>query len=86
MGDWYLYIVRCRDDSLYTGITNDLEKRLADHNRGRGAKYTAARRPVELVYQESWPDRSAASRREAEVKKLSRVDKLSLIANRETKK
>jgi len=77
----YVYIVRCQDDTLYTGWTTDLERRVMEHNAGCGAKYTRDRRPVALVYQETWPDRRSAMRREAEIKKLSRKQKLILIEN-----
>ncbi len=76
---WVVYIVECRDGSLYTGITNDLEKRLAAHNDGTGARFTRGRRPVKLRFCEKHHDRSNASKREAQVKKLSRSDKLRLI-------
>ena len=76
----YVYILKCKDGSLYTGWTNDIEKRLAAHNSGNGAKYTRSRRPVELVYLEEMPDRSAALRREAAIKKLKRSRKEALIA------
>ena len=76
---WYVYMLRCGDDTLYTGCTNDMTRRLAAHQKGTGAKYTRSRLPVELVYQESLPDRSAALRREAAVKKLSRAQKLALV-------
>lgn len=77
--NWYVYILRCRDDSLYTGITRDVEKRLATHNRGTGAKYTRSRTPVELVYSEVCSDKSGALRRELEIKALTRQKKLELI-------
>ena len=76
----YTYILRCRDGSLYTGWTNDLEKRLAAHNAGLGGKYTRSHRPVELAYHESYPTREEAMRREVQIKRLSREEKLSLIA------
>ena len=72
-------MLRCRDGSLYTGITNDLPKRLLRHSAGTASAYTGARRPVRLVYQERQPDRSAAQRREAAVRRLSRVEKLALV-------
>jgi len=75
----YVYILRCRDDSLYTGWTNDLEKRLAAHNAGTGGKYTRARRPVTLVYFEELDSKSQALRREVQIKALSRAEKLALI-------
>lgn len=76
----YVYILRCRDGTLYTGWTNRLPERVAAHNQGKGAKYTKARRPVTLVYWEQVPDKAAALRREWAVKKLSRAEKLGLIA------
>ena len=77
--NWVCYLLRCADDTLYCGITNDLEKRLAAHNAGTASKYTRVRLPVELVFAESCADRSAASRREMEIKNLSREKKLALI-------
>ncbi|HMH83407.1 MAG TPA: GIY-YIG nuclease family protein [Gemmatimonadales bacterium] len=76
---WTVYLLRCRGGSLYTGITNDLTRRLARHRAGTASAYTRARRPVRLVYQERQPDRSAALRREAALRRLSRAEKLSLI-------
>ena len=77
---WFVYILQCADRTLYTGITTDLERRTREHNQGKaGAKYTKARRPVELIYSESAEGRSEASSREAQIKKLSREDKLLLI-------
>ena len=75
---WQTYIIKCIDGSLYTGITIDLEKRLAAHNAGKGAKYTASRKPVQLVYREDAANRSEASKRENAIKKLNRNDKLAL--------
>ena len=80
MGYW-VYLLRCGDGSLYTGCTNDLARRLRAHQSGRGAKYTRSRLPVELVYQEPAADRSAALRREAAIKALTRGEKLALIAS-----
>ena len=77
---YLVYILRCGDGTLYTGCTNDLPRRLKAHQSGRGAKYTRSRLPVELVYQEAVPDRSAALRREAAIKRLDRRRKLALIA------
>jgi len=77
--NWFCYLLRCADDTLYCGISNDLEKRLAAHNAGTASKYTRVRLPVELVYAESCADRSAASKREMEIKSLSREKKLALI-------
>lgn len=74
-----VYMLQCADGTLYTGWTNHLERRLAAHNAGRGAKYTRSRRPVCLVYCEKLPDRPAALRREAEIKRLTRPQKLALI-------
>lgn len=79
MSEYVVYILRCGDGTLYTGCTNDLARRLAAHSAGRGAKYTRARLPVALVYQEPAADRSQALRREAAIKALSRVQKLALI-------
>ena len=76
---WTLYILRCADDSLYTGITNDLESRIATHESGKGAKYLRGRGPFTLVYTETFEDRSTASKREIEIKALDRAGKLSLI-------
>lgn len=80
---WHVYIVRCADDSLYTGIARDVERRIAEHNAGNGlaANYTRSRRPVVLVYLEAAADRSAASRREYQIKQLSRGQKLALVAD-----
>ncbi|MDH5301530.1 MAG: GIY-YIG nuclease family protein [Gammaproteobacteria bacterium] len=80
MSDWFVYMVRCADQSLYTGITTDLQRRLQEHNDSAlGARYTRSRRPVALVYHEACADRSAASIREAQIKRLSRPAKERLI-------
>ena len=79
---WYLYILRCRDGSLYTGITTDVDKRFEAHCTGKGAKYTRGRGPLELVYREECGDHSAALKREIAVKKLQRRDKEALIQKR----
>lgn len=77
---WYVYLLSCSDDTLYCGITNDLERRLNQHNRGRaGAKYTRARRPVRLVYTRQFPDRAGAARFEYQLKQLDRAQKLKLL-------
>ena len=76
---WYVYILRCGDGTLYTGITDDVPRRLAAHRAGRGAKYTRGRGPLELVYTEEVPDKSAALRREYQLKQLSRSEKEQLI-------
>ncbi len=78
--DCFVYMVECADGSLYTGWTNRLPQRIAAHNRGRGAKYTRSRLPVRLVWAEAQPDSSAALRREAALKRLTRREKLALIA------
>jgi len=80
---WQVYIVRCADGSLYTGIARDLARRIAEHNAGNGAaaNYTRSRRPVVLVYSEPAAGRSAASRREYAIKQLSRSAKMALIAD-----
>lgn len=75
----FVYMLRCKDGSLYTGWTNDLEHRLAMHSSGRGAKYTRGRGPLELVYSEEMPDKEAALRRECAIKKLRREQKLALL-------
>lgn len=77
---FYVYILRCADGTLYTGYTDDPERRARVHNAGKGAKYTRSRLPVELVYREALGDKSAALRREREIKKLSRAQKLALIS------
>lgn len=75
----FVYILECADGTLYTGWTTDLERRLKEHNAGRGARYTRGRRPVELAYYEEVPDRSTALRREAAIRRLRRSGKLALI-------
>ena len=75
----YVYILKCSDDSLYCGYTTDPAKRLSVHNSGKGAKYTRSRRPCELIYSESYDDKSTALKREAAIKRLSREEKLKLI-------
>jgi len=74
-----VYILRCADDTLYTGIATDVDRRAAVHNRGQGAKYTRSRRPVTVIYREPCADKSAALRREAAIKRLPRAQKLKLI-------
>ena len=76
---WYLYILRCGDGSLYTGITDDVQRRLKAHSQGKGAKYTRGRGPLELVHQESCGSHSDALKREIEVKKLTRAQKMEMI-------
>ena len=76
---WFVYIAKCADGTLYTGITTDLKRRIATHNAGSGARYTRSRRPVELVYSEPATDRSSASQREYAIKQLSLAAKRTLI-------
>lgn len=76
---YFVYILRCGDGTLYTGTTDDVERRLAAHRSGKGAKYTRGRGPLELVYRESCADKSAALKRELAVKRLTRKEKLALI-------
>ena len=76
---WQVYIILCTDNSLYTGITNDLDRRLSQHGGKRGAKYFRGRKPRQVVYLEAGHTRSSASRREADIKKLGRTGKLRLI-------
>lgn len=77
----FTYILECKDGTLYTGWTNNLEKRLKDHNEGKGAKYTKSRRPVKLVYQETYEMKEEAMRREYAIKNMTRKEKEQLIAN-----
>lgn len=77
----YTYMVRCRDGSLYTGWTNDLEKRIQAHNQGMGAKYTKTRRPVELVYYEEYESKIQAMKREYEIKQLPKKKKEEMVSN-----
>jgi predicted GIY-YIG superfamily endonuclease len=76
---YFVYILRCGDDTLYPGSTDNIERRLAAHQSGKGAKYTRSRGPLTLVYQEELPDKSAALKREAAIKKLTRPQKLQLL-------
>jgi len=77
---YFVYILRCSDDTLYTGITTDVQRRVSEHNSSeKGAKYTKIRRPVEVVYSEESESRSSASKREYEIKKLKRREKMELI-------
>lgn len=79
---WYLYILKCRDGTLYTGIATDVQKRLEMHRSGKGAKYTRGRGPLELVYSEECENHSQALKRECEVKKLTKERKQQLILSR----
>ncbi len=84
---WYVYIVRCRDNSCYTGITTDIQRRLIEHNsRGNGAKYTRARQPVTLIYHEQASSRSAAAKREYHIKKMSHSAKERLAGSNKISK
>lgn len=81
----YVYILKCKDNTLYTGYTNDLNKRLKAHNEGKGAKYTKARRPCKLVYFEEYENKSEALSREYSIKKLKREEKLKIIKKKKVK-
>lgn len=78
----YVYIVKCSDESLYTGYTTDVERRVREHNAGEGAKYTRGRRPVELLYYEERESKSSAMKREYEIKQLKREEKIKLIEDK----
>jgi predicted GIY-YIG superfamily endonuclease len=80
MKPWFVYILKCSDNSLYTGITNNLEERLKKHNRGIASKYTRSRLPVKIIYKEKKQNESTARKREAAIKKLSRKEKLNLVS------
>lgn len=88
MSDWKVYVLRCSDNSLYTGITRDLNRRLDEHNNNDrlASAYTRVRRPVKLVYQELHANRSSASKREAEIKKLTKIEKERIIKDQHGKK
>jgi putative endonuclease len=80
---WIVYILECADKTLYTGITVDIKRRIEEHNASpKGAKYTRARRPVQLVYTAEFPDKSSASKEEMRIKKLSREKKLEIISQK----
>lgn len=83
MSDWFVYMLRCADDSFYTGVAMDLSRRLNEHNNSNqlGAKYTRSRRPVTLVYQESCDNRAHACRREYEIKQLTRREKIAMLCD-----
>ena len=76
---WFVYTVRCRDGSLYTGITTDLARRIKTHNTGQGGAYTRSRKPVRLVFRELQPTRSSALKREAQIKRWSREEKIQKL-------
>ena len=77
--NWYVYILLCRDGTLYTGITNDIKKRMLAHEKGKGAKYTNGRGPFKLVYENTFNNQSMAMKEENRIKKLSKVQKLKLV-------
>ena len=77
--NWFVYIVRCADGSLYTGITKDVNRRCQQHNAGTASRYTRSRRPVKLIYQEFHPSQSSALKREAAIKAMNREEKLTMI-------
>lgn len=80
---WFVYILKCSDDTFYTGITNDLDRRIYEHNESdKWAKYTKMRRPVELIYSANFENRSEASKQEHNIKKLSRKEKIELISKK----
>lgn len=78
-GEWFFYIVRCKDNSLYSGMTNDLDVRIKKHNEGTGAKYTSSRRPVTLIHSERYKNASEAKKRELEVKRWPKIKKEQLV-------
>ena len=80
MKTWFVYILRCRDGSLYTGISTDVEARLARHNKGKGAAYTRSRKPVVLIWKEETRDESTARKREVEIKSWKKVEKERFLA------
>jgi putative endonuclease len=80
VSDWVVYILRCSDGSLYTGITTNIQRRLEAHRNGKGAKYFRGRQPVEILYTEPCANRSAASSREAQIKRMPRREKLELVS------
>lgn len=77
---YFVYILECKDSSLYTGITTDVERRFSEHLRGVGSRFTRAKKAKKIIYTETCPDRSTASKRESAIKKLSREEKLALVA------
>lgn len=83
MSNWYVYLVRCSDDTYYTGITTDVERRVEEHNSSNqlGARYTRSRRPIQLIYHENVESRSTAAKREAEIRRLGRKGKEALISS-----
>lgn len=81
MEKYYLYILECFDQTLYTGITTDLNRRIAEHNNNLGAKYTKGRGPVKLIYSQKFKNRSEATKEESRIKKLTRLQKMAIIKN-----
>ena len=79
---WVVYILKCEDSSLYTGVTNNLKKRVLAHQEGKGAKYTKGRLPLKVIYHEKLPNRSEALKREIVIKQLNRLEKLKLISDK----
>lgn len=77
---WYVYIIECKDGSFYTGITTNLQRRIKQHSSGKGAKYTKSHLFVKLLYSEPQPSRSTASKREAEIKSLNKIQKMQLVS------
>ena len=82
MSEWVVYILECKDKTLYTGITSDIKRRIEQHNAGKGAKYTMVRRPVKLLITFEMPSRSEAMKREYQIKQMTRKEKLLLIKNK----
>ena len=85
MDKWYVYILKCSDRTLYTGVTNDIERRVNKHNQGTASKYTRGRRPVTLVYKEEYKEKNKAYKREYQLKKLTRKQKQSLFDRKNNK-
>ena len=79
MEKWFVYIIKCEDASLYTGITNNLERRFFEHSHKKGGKYTSSHRPIKIIYHESCPDRSGALKRESQIKGWSRQKKIDIL-------
>lgn len=76
---WYVYVLLCKDKSLYTGVTNNLEKRLAEHKNGKGGRYTRSHKPIKIIYQENFSNKSLALKREIEIKSWSRQEKIETL-------
>ncbi len=82
---YFVYLLTCADDSIYTGIATDVKRRFAEHMKGTASRYTRAKKPVKIIYTEKYSDRSSALKREAEIKKWPRSAKLALVTKRKTK-